>query len=146
MQRWTDQETACLCETCGSFLYWMPFAYMKYISAGLITLMIHIATFLVAIDGVLIVMWIYWILTDPWLQVIITVTLIRTLYSSLHRHLSLLSLLCLHPFSGNGFQRRTFPFLWVPELSKCLSYQLLTATAHNSWTPAVISLTHSRTH
>jgi hypothetical protein len=49
---------------------------------------------------------------------------------SLQHVLSLLSLLCLQQYSGNGFQRRTFPFLWVPELSPCLIYQLLTATAH----------------
>jgi hypothetical protein len=28
----------------------------------------------------------------------------------------------LHRSSGNGFQRRTFPFLWVPELSPCYIY------------------------
>jgi hypothetical protein len=27
---------------------------------------------------------------------------------------------------GSGFQRRTFRFLWVPVVSACLSYQLLT--------------------
>jgi hypothetical protein len=53
------------------------------------------------------------------------------LYNSLQHALRLFSLLCLHQsLSGNGFQRRTFPLLWVPELSPCLSYQLLTATAH----------------
>jgi hypothetical protein len=31
-------------------------------------------------------------------------------------------------------------FLWVPELSPCLSYQILRATAHNDWTLAVIWL------
>jgi hypothetical protein len=35
-----------------------------------------------------------------------------------------------------------FPFLWVPGLS----YQLLTATAHNERTGPVLSLTHSLTH
>jgi hypothetical protein len=35
------------------------------------------------------------------------------------------------PLLGSGFQQRTFPFLWVPELPPCLSYQLLRATAHN---------------
>jgi hypothetical protein len=46
-------------------------------------------------------------------------------------HLNLLSLLCLHQsVSGNGFQRRTFPFLWVTEMSPSLSYRLLTTTAH----------------
>jgi hypothetical protein len=49
-----------------------------------------------------------------------------------------LSLLCLHHFSGNRFQRGMFHFLWVPELSPCLSYQLLTATAHNDRTAAVL--------
>jgi hypothetical protein len=28
----------------------------------------------------------------------------------------------LRQSSGNGFQRRMFPFLWVPELSKCLKH------------------------
>jgi hypothetical protein len=67
--------------------------------------------------GVWIGNWIYWILTNPWLQVIIAVSLIHTLCNSLQHVLNLLSLLCLHHSSGNGFQRRTFPFLWVPELS-----------------------------
>jgi Trk-type K+ transport system membrane component len=49
------------------------------------------------------------------------------------------SLLCLlQLLSGNGFQRRTFLLLWVPELSSCLSYQLLTATAREDWTAAVL--------
>jgi hypothetical protein len=30
-------------------------------------------------------------------------------------------MLCLHQSSGHGFHRRTFPFLWVPKLSPCLS-------------------------
>jgi hypothetical protein len=42
--------------------------------------------------------------------------------------------------SGNGYQRRTFPLLWVTELTPCLSYQLLTATAHNDCSDC------SRTH
>jgi hypothetical protein len=42
----------------------------------------------------------------------------HTIYSSVeHTLLSLLSLRCLYRFSGNGFLRRTFCFLWVPELS-----------------------------
>jgi hypothetical protein len=32
-------------------------------------------------------------------------------------------------------------FLWVLELSPCLSYQFLTATAHKDWTAAVLRLT-----
>jgi hypothetical protein len=54
-------------------------------------------------------------------------------HSAVHysTHLSLLTLLCLHQsLSGNGFQWRTFPLLWVPEISPCLSYHLLTATDH----------------
>jgi hypothetical protein len=35
------------------------------------------------------------------------------------------------PLLGSGFQRRTFIFLWVPEWSPGLSYQLLTAAAHD---------------
>jgi hypothetical protein len=57
---------------------------------------------------------------DYTLEIIITYTLLTTDTSPL-------------PLFGNGFQRRTFHFLWVPELSLCLSYQLLTATAHNDW-------------
>jgi hypothetical protein len=33
-----------------------------------------------------------------------------------------LNQLFLHKSPGNGFQRRTFLFLWVPKLSKCLSH------------------------
>jgi hypothetical protein len=43
------------------------------------------------------------------------------------KHLNLLSLLCLHQFYGNGFQRRTFPFLWFPEPQ-------LPVSNSNSWT------------
>jgi hypothetical protein len=46
----------------------------------------------------------------------------------------LLSLLCFLRSSGNGFQRKTFPFLWVPDLSQCFSYQFLKGTAHNDCT------------
>jgi hypothetical protein len=48
-------------------------------------------------------------------------------------HLNLLNLLCLHlSLSGNGFQRWTFPLLWLPEMRLCLSYQLLRATAQTT--------------
>jgi hypothetical protein len=57
---------------------------------------------------------IYWTLTDPWIQVIVTVPLIHTLYSPLEHTLK-----CFH-----------------------LSCQVLTATAHNDWTPALLSLSH----
>jgi hypothetical protein len=36
--------------------------------------------------------------------------------------LSLLNQLCLHQPSGNGIQPQTFPFLWVPGLTPCLSH------------------------
>jgi hypothetical protein len=56
---------------------------------------------------------------DYTLQFTITQTLVSTVTSSL-------------PLLGNVFQRRTFPFIWVPELTPWLSYyELLTATAHN---------------
>jgi hypothetical protein len=42
---------------------------------------------------------------------------IYTVYSSLRLALSFLSLLCLYQSSGNCFQRRTSPFLWVPDLT-----------------------------
>jgi hypothetical protein len=37
-------------------------------------------------------------------------------------HLSLLSKLCLHQSTGNGFQWQTIPFLCVPELFQCNSH------------------------
>jgi hypothetical protein len=59
--------------------------------------------------------------------------------------LSPLSLLCLHQsLSSNGL-RRTFPLLWVPELSPCLSYQFLTAAAHNDRIAVLWLLTNSPT-
>jgi hypothetical protein len=72
------------------------------------------------------------------LQVTIALSLIHTLYNSLQHILSILSLLCLHQsLPDNGFQRHMFPVFWVLELSPCLSFQLLTATAHNDWTPVL---------
>jgi hypothetical protein len=62
--------------------------------------------------------------------------------STLHfttTRLSLLSLLCLHQsLPGSGFQQLMFSLLWVPKLSPCLSYQLLTATAHKDSTAALL--------
>jgi hypothetical protein len=98
----------------------------------------------VTIDGVWIGNWIYWPLTDR-NYVTIALSLIHTLYSSL-QHV-LLSLLCLHQsLPGNSFQRWTFPLLWVPELSLCLSYQHLTVRAHNNWTSFLWLLTNSATN
>jgi hypothetical protein len=57
---------------------------------------------------------------------------------SLQHTLGIYSLLCLQQsLPGNGFQRWTFPLLWVPELSPCLSYQVLTATVHKDGTSTV---------
>jgi hypothetical protein len=74
-------------------------------------------------------------------------SLIHTLGKTLKHLLIVPSLLCLQSLPGDGFQRRALPLLWVPELSPCLSYQLLTATAHNDWTATVLWLTaHQPTH
>jgi hypothetical protein len=35
------------------------------------------------------------------------------------------------PFLGRGFQKRMFPFLWVPEMFSAPSYHFITAKAHN---------------
>jgi hypothetical protein len=63
-----------------------------------------------------------------------------------HTHTLLSTVTSSLPFVSSGFQRRTFPFLWVPELSLCLSYQLLIATAHKDWIAAVLSLTRPLTN
>jgi hypothetical protein len=47
---------------------------------------------------------------------------IYTVYKSIWHAFSLLNQLCLHKISDNSFQRRTFPFLWVPKLSPWLSH------------------------
>jgi hypothetical protein len=44
----------------------------------------------------------------------------HTIYNSLQHTVSLLS---LHQSSGTGSQWQTFPFLWVPELTPCLSHR-----------------------
>jgi hypothetical protein len=55
-----------------------------------------------------------------------------------------------HQSSGESFQRRTFSFLWVPELSSCLSHNNFILNSHTSttfWrrpTADLISLRHSR--
>jgi hypothetical protein len=62
-------------------------------------------------------------------------------HSTIHYsiHLSLLSLLSLHPsFPGNDFQWRTFPFLWVPELSPASATSFYTAAAHTDCTAAAL--------
>jgi hypothetical protein len=50
--------------------------------------------------------WIYWTL-------ITVLSQIHTLCSSLQHVLNLFSLLCLHQSSGNSFERRMFPFLFL---------------------------------
>jgi hypothetical protein len=42
-----------------------------------------------------------------------------------------------------GWWWRTFPLLWVPEISQCHSCKLLTATAYKDRTSAVLWLTNS---
>jgi hypothetical protein len=60
----------------------------------------------------------------------VTITVQGSTQSTIHygTQVSLLSLLCLHKSSGNGFQRRTFPFLWVAELSPCQKSKLPTVS------------------
>jgi hypothetical protein len=55
--------------------------------------------------------------------------------------LSLRSLLCLHQFSGNGFQRRTFPFLRAPDSLRASATSNSSRGLNRSRPP-----THSLTH
>lgn len=57
--------------------------------------------------------WIHWALGYATLDYSLQMTVA-------HTHTVLLSH-CLHQYSGNGFQQRTFPFR-ISELSLCLSY------------------------
>jgi hypothetical protein len=52
------------------------------------------------------------------LQILTTSNYSATANSHSATHLSLLGQLCLHQSSGNCFQRRNFPFPWVPKLSR----------------------------
>jgi hypothetical protein len=67
----------------------------------------------VTIDGVWIGNRIYWTLTYPWLQVIITVSLIHTCFTVTRVHIYVISIsYSLHLLLlGSGFQRWTFLFL-----------------------------------
>jgi hypothetical protein len=67
-------------------------------------------------------------------------------YTHTHTHTKYPQSYLQQSLPGNGFQRRTFPFLSVPKPFPCLSYQLITATAHNEWTPAVLWLIQSLTN
>jgi hypothetical protein len=85
----------------------------------------------VTTDEVWIGTWIYWTVTDPWLQVFITVPLIHTLYSSLdHTRKS------SEPALSSPLVRQVLPAVDVPlplgaRTAPCLNYQLLTATVIN---------------
>jgi hypothetical protein len=66
---------------------------------------------------------------------------VTTLYSSLlHTHTLVSTATSSLPLRGSGFQQRTFPFLCVPELSPA------SATGHNGWTSAVLSLPEKLSH
>jgi hypothetical protein len=85
--------------------------------------------------------WIYLTLTAPWLQVIITVSVIHTLYSSLEHilkssqpHVSSLRL------SGNGFQGERSPSSGFPNCPRA------SATASNSNSSQQLNRGSSLTH
>jgi hypothetical protein len=66
-------------------------------------------------------------------------SLIYTVDSSIWHVLGLLSLLCLLLSSGNGFQRRAFPFLYVPSNFSHITV-LVGCLLHNYY---VLKKTHS---
>jgi hypothetical protein len=70
--------------------------------------------------------WIYWTPTDPWVISNCNCLTNSHILQFTRTHWSLLSLLCLHQSSGNGFQRWTLPFPRVHELSRPQLQQLLT--------------------
>jgi hypothetical protein len=73
-----------------------------------------------------------------WFTAHFNTRLVTTLYSCLQHALSIFSLTFLHQsLLGNDFQQRTFPIL-SSRTTPCLSYQLLTATAHKNWTAEVL--------
>jgi hypothetical protein len=136
---WHYQNYAHLMTVIHTVFYQIKIFHLPLYHLYIMDIYCHV---IVTIDGVWIGNRIYWPLTDR----NYALSLIHIFGSSLQHVLSLLSLLCLHrSFPCNGLQRRIFPLLWVPELSPCLSYQLLTATARNDWT-AVLKLTNSPTN
>jgi hypothetical protein len=62
-----------------------------------------------------------------------TVSWIRTLNKSLQHLLSLLSLLCLHRLSGNGFLRRGFLSFLILQLLSLLAAGYLTSQLRVAW-------------
>jgi hypothetical protein len=68
---------------------------------------------------------------------------IYTVYNSLWHALGLISPLCFHQSFGNGFQRRTYSFLWDPELSSCLRPQRFSYSNAVCLTVAAMTLVHS---
>jgi hypothetical protein len=96
---------------------------------------------LVNIYGVWIGNWIYWILTDPWLQMIMTVSLIHTLHNC--TYVSLLSLLCLVTAANGGLSPSSgFPNYFCAPTSSFSQQQLTTTVPQrfSNW------LTHQLTH
>jgi hypothetical protein len=72
-------------------------------------------------------------------------------HSAIHYsiHISIPTLLCLHQFSGNGFQQQTFPFLWVPELFPRPQQPASSGNSSqglNRSSPPTNSLAHQPTH
>jgi hypothetical protein len=90
----------------------------------------NIIRILVTIDGFWIDERIYWTLWDcAWLHFTghcYTRTLVSTVASSL-------------PLFGSGFQRRTFPFLWVPERSQVSATSFLRLIPNSSLTNSPIN-------
>jgi hypothetical protein len=90
---------------------------------------------------------IYWTLTDPWIQVTIALSLIHTLCNSLERTLKSSQT----SVSSLAVARQRLPTAdFLLPLGRRnipgLSYQFLTATAHNDWTAAILWLTDSPTN
>jgi hypothetical protein len=76
---------------------------------------------------------IYWTLTQSWMQIAKTISLSYTLQRSLtsYRTHEVFTVFTSH---STGFQQRTFPFHWAPELSpaSATSFSLLTTVTLNS--------------
>jgi hypothetical protein len=85
--------------------------------------------------------WIYWTLTDPWLQVIITVLLIHTLYCSLEHTRACCGLTSLLVMVSNGRHSSSSGF------PNCPRPQLPAFNRNSSqWLNLSSSLNHQPTH